>query len=168
MATNKPAASTAHQHRSPVKGILKTSKSFEKHETPGINKSTKFDEINVQLTHHPADKDYGHMKINEPKTPFHYEHDVNVDELDANLLAEKLQKTLTHSQFIDQSLEEDSEDEDQIIETEEELQKRKDFERRRKLHYNEFEAVLRARQLMEQDEDEDERIEVDESSPSAK
>lgn len=160
MATNRAASSTAsHHHRSPVKGILKTSKSFEKHETPGINKSTKFDEMNVQLTHHPADKDYGHMKINEPKTPFHYD-DVNVDELDANLLADKLEKTLTHSSFIDRS-EEDSDD-DQIIETEEELQKRREFEQRRKLHYNEFEAVLRARQLMEEDEDEEEDIEVDE------
>lgn len=46
-------------------------------------------------------------------------------------------------------------------------EKRREFERRRKLHYNEFEAVLRARQLMEQDEDEVD-IEVDEPSPSEK
>lgn len=46
------------------------------------------------------------------------------------------------------------------------IEKRREFERRRKLHYNEFEAVMRARELMEQDEDEDdnavEDIEVDE------
>lgn len=51
-------------------------------------------------------------------------------------------------------------------------EKRKDFERRRKLHYNEFEAVLRARELMEQDEDGEndanEQIEIDEPSQSAK
>lgn len=45
------------------------------------------------------------------------------------------------------------------------VEKRREFERRRKLHYNEFEAVLRARQLMEQDEVD---IEVDEPSPSEK
>lgn len=47
-------------------------------------------------------------------------------------------------------------------------EKRREFERRRKLHYNEFEAVMRARQLMEQDEDEDvvvEDIEVDDAPP---
>lgn len=47
-------------------------------------------------------------------------------------------------------------------------EKRREFEQRRKLHYNEFEAVLRARQLMEQDEDEEVDIEVDEPSPSEK
>lgn len=43
------------------------------------------------------------------------------------------------------------------------IEKRLEFERRRKLHYNEFEAVRLARQLMEQDELDDEIIDVDET-----
>jgi hypothetical protein len=52
-------------------------------------KSAKFDELNVLQTYHPPDKDYGHMKVDEPNTPFNYVTPSDVDELDAELLAEK-------------------------------------------------------------------------------
>ena len=137
--------------KKPCKGILKTSSSFDKHSHSGLRKSTKFDELNVLQTYHPPDKDYGHMKIDEPKTPYNYaDIDENsVDQLDANLLAEKLRMAVARSTSTESD---DSPDE---FETEEQRQHRIEFEKRRKLHYNEFEAVKLARKLIEEDDEED-------------
>ncbi|XP_066594432.1 protein phosphatase inhibitor 2-like [Prorops nasuta] len=137
----------------PSKGILKTSSSFDSQDAPRPSKETKWDEMNIIATLHPPEKDYGHMKIDEPKTPYNYEgleNDVDYSPVDAAVIASKLAENSKPKIFEESSDEEDEE-------TPEEREKRKAFEAKRKGHYREWHAVqLARRQMFMQEEDEDE------------
>lgn len=96
------------------------------------------------------------MKVDEPKTPFNYIDPAlaEADELDANELAEKLkvaQETVRRASIHC----EESSDDDGLPESEEEKSKRLEFEKRRKLHYNEASAIKLARKLIEEEPEEE-------------
>ncbi|XP_028925160.1 protein phosphatase inhibitor 2 [Ornithorhynchus anatinus] len=143
-------------------------------------KSQKWDEMNILATYHPADKDYGLMKIDEPSTPYHSmigdndEDAVSDSEsneaLTPDLLAKKLAAAEgTEPKFLVQ--EEESSEEDEELSPEEQEKKRQ-FEMKRKLHYNEGLNIKLARQLISKElhggvEDEDEEEDDDEEMQEA-
>jgi len=164
---------TENLKKLPGRGILKASTSFEQreldaHHTP---RNPHFDEQNLLETLHPADKDYGFMKIDEPKTPFEYasgieeegDEDTVVksdkekrDELDARELSERIQAEAGKlpRRFSDPS--EDGGEDDLTRLSPEDRARRQSFEQKRKSHYNEFYAVKMARQLMAESQEEEE------------
>ncbi|XP_067007160.1 protein phosphatase inhibitor 2 [Anabrus simplex] len=146
----------------PLKGILKNSPSIDKPDSPKKkHKVTQWDEMNIIATLHPPDKDYGHMRIQEPKTPYNWEGEEGSgdepDGFDAQLLAEKLR---IEGELPPKGLAETS-DSDEDEETPEQEAQRKIFASKRKAHYNEYYAVKLARKLMEGDDrEEDNDIEM--------
>jgi len=146
----------------PKRGILKQSTSFEQRgdEKAICTKEPHFDESNILATLHPPDKDYGFMKIDEPKTPFEpaYSSDEEVEsggDLDPTLLAARIASE-GHKGPRPRRISEPSGDaEDLSLLSPEEREKRRSFEAKRKKHYNEFHAVKMARALMDREEDDD-------------
>ncbi|NWX19195.1 IPP2 inhibitor, partial [Aegotheles bennettii] len=141
-------------------------------------KSQKWDEMNIIATYHPPGKDYGLMKIDEPSTPYHSmvgeddEDAVSDSESNEPLKADVLSKKLAAAaegkgpKIIAQQEESSEEEEEDEELTPEEREKKKQFEMKRKMHYNEGRNIKLARQLIakelhgeeEDDEDEDEEM----------
>nr|XP_038039502.1 protein phosphatase inhibitor 2 isoform X1 [Anas platyrhynchos] len=169
------SASGAPAGRGPIKGILKkgggkaaggSAATGARRASPARDddehgkKSQKWDEMNIIATYHPAGKDYGLMKIDEPSTPYHSmvgdddEDAVSDSESNEPLKADVLSKKLAaaaegRGPKIIARLEESSEEEDEDEElTPEEREKKKQFEMKRKMHYNEGRNIKLARQLI--------------------
>uniref|UniRef100_A0A8C6QGL7 Protein phosphatase inhibitor 2 n=1 Tax=Nannospalax galili TaxID=1026970 RepID=A0A8C6QGL7_NANGA len=140
------AASMA-SHR-PTKGILKnknsaTSPMMASAEQPRWNveeelskKSQKWDEMNILATYHPADKDYGLMKINEPNTPYHNMIGDDEDAYSDSEATETMTPDILVKKLAAAEGSEPNSGEDNDLSPEEQ-EKKPQFEMKTKLHYNE-------------------------------
>jgi len=131
----------SHSSQSSKRGILKNA-TFQSQHRNSEPKEASFDEMNVLATYHPPGKDYGLMKIDEPKTPYHYNSEAS-QPVDPEALARKLAGAgPSQKKFISSS---DSFSDMQM--TAEERKHAKSFEDHRKQHYNMKEQLRMGKEL---------------------
>jgi len=127
----------------------KRPKSILKHAHASEKPEVKWDEMNILETYHPANKDYGHMKINEPPTPYSNLEDSDDDQdttessVDPKELSESLSKASERKHA--HSEEEGTEESDL---TEDAKAEKRAFKDKRSKHYDEFSNVQKARELI--------------------
>ncbi|KJH48621.1 protein phosphatase inhibitor 2 [Dictyocaulus viviparus] len=158
---------TEYLKRQPKKSILKMKQEVSLDSKEG---RAHFDEMNILATYHPTDKDYGTMKIDEPKTPYNFS-DCESEGDDASGQAVRtrrvsLGKAVDPAEVAEglhqgacsgsvKSFGSGTEsDDDETHLTPEQIAHKREFEKKRKLHYNEG-AALKAmkKQLEEEDMD---------------
>ncbi|XP_068460250.1 protein phosphatase inhibitor 2 [Clinocottus analis] len=182
----------------PIKGILKNKnsgtniKSLAEEEPRGSpepapvlseddsqKKCQKWDEMNILATYHPADKDYGLMKIDEPSTPYNRMVGDEDDEAvlsdsdgHSGLAADDLTSKLVAAEgseprfMKEEQVHDEGSSEEEVEQlSPEEQAKKTNFQMMRKMHYNEGLNIQLARQLiareLEEDEDADEEMRDD-------
>ncbi|CAK5066110.1 unnamed protein product [Meloidogyne enterolobii] len=138
------------------------------------SQKARFDEMNILATHHPPNKDYGHMKIDEPKTPYNAGYsDSEGEELSSGggtgrprrvslagaVDADELRKCIsegavTKPKVLDPPGSGEDEDDDDAVLTEEQLAHKREFDKKRRQHYNEG-MFLRKMKESQQPDDED-------------
>ena len=128
------------------RSILKRAKE-EKKEAGGL----QWDEMNIIATLHPKDKEYGHMKIVEPKTP--YNHDSDDENIEDKAVvsevadrAEKDPNAFVYKEPPPPCVEMDSGSGDEPC-TPEQSALKEVFKKKRKLHYNEGSFMKQAREM---------------------
>ncbi|XP_042638760.1 protein phosphatase inhibitor 2-like [Orycteropus afer afer] len=144
-STTSSLVATGQQHGASIEEVMR-------------KKSQKWDESNILATYHPAYKDYDLMKINEPSTPClnvpdEGEDPVNTAEakegMSLDVLAMRLAAAKTSEPKQVEEQKSTGEEDWKILLEEEE--KHRQFEMKRKLHYNEGMNIKLARQLISRD-----------------
>uniref|UniRef100_A0A0N5A1W6 Protein phosphatase inhibitor 2 n=1 Tax=Parastrongyloides trichosuri TaxID=131310 RepID=A0A0N5A1W6_PARTI len=159
----------------PKKSILKNKQiSIDEESTrkkSTVDERAHFDEMNILATLHPEGKEYGHMKIDEPKTPYHGFSDSEEDASSSSghgkrrvslvgaIDPEKLREGIYAAQINGSSGSlsvgdfEDLDDDEAL--TEEQLAHKRDFDEKRRKHYDEGAALRRAKELLAKEEEEE-------------